>query len=78
LIFLILGLKPGDFVHTLGDAHVYVNHTEALKEQLLRTPRPFPKLFIKREIRDIDSFTMEDFQLEGYKPHPKIAMKMAV
>ena len=72
------GLKPGDFVHTLGDAHVYLNHIEALEEQLKREPKPFPTLKFKREIKNIDDFQMDDFLLEGYKCHGKIAMKMAV
>mmetsp|Transcript_12921 Transcript_12921/g.38885 ORF Transcript_12921/g.38885 Transcript_12921/m.38885 type:complete len:166 (+) Transcript_12921:75-572(+) len=74
----VCGLKPGDFVHTLGDAHVYSNHVEPLKQQLERTPRPYPKLTIKRDVKSIDDFTMDDFELTGYKPHPKIAMEMAV
>lgn len=78
MIAHVTGLKPGDFVHTLGDAHVYTNHCDALEEQIKREPRPFPQLKITRETTDIDSITMEDFELTGYKPHPKIAMKMAV
>jgi hypothetical protein len=50
-LLITLQLKPGDFIHTLGDAHVYLNHVDALKEQLIRTPGPFPKLVIKREVR---------------------------
>lgn len=71
-------LKPGDFIHTLGDAHVYMNHVEPLKLQLQRTPRPFPKLHITRDVHDIDDFTVRDFILEGYHPHPTIKMDMAV
>ncbi|CAK8671234.1 unnamed protein product [Clavelina lepadiformis] len=78
MIAHITGLKPGDFVHTLGDAHVYVNHIEPLKEQLARKPRPFPTLKFNRTVKVIDDFKMEDFCLEGYKPHGKIVMKMAV
>lgn len=78
MIAHVTGLKPGDFVHTLGDAHVYVNHIEPLKIQLQRKPRPFPKLLIKREVKDIDDFKFEDFEIVGYNPHPKIAMEMAV
>lgn len=74
----VCGLRPGDFVHTLGDAHVYSNHVEPLKVQLERTPRPYPTLTIKRKVDSIDDFTMDDFVLEGYKPHPKIPMDMAV
>jgi len=78
MIAHVTGLKPGEFVHSLGDAHVYSNHVEALEEQLKREPRPFPTLTIKRKVENIDDFTMEDFELEGYKPHPKIQMAMAV
>ncbi|XP_066919800.1 thymidylate synthase-like [Clytia hemisphaerica] len=74
----VCNLKPGDFIHCLGDAHVYSNHVEPLKIQLQRTPRPFPKLTIKRKVTNIEDFTMDDFQLDGYKPHPKIKMDMAV
>eukprot|EP00057_Strongylocentrotus_purpuratus_P027188 XP_011681662.1 PREDICTED: LOW QUALITY PROTEIN: thymidylate synthase [Strongylocentrotus purpuratus] len=78
MIAHVTGLKPGDFVHTLGDAHVYLNHTEPLKEQLKRVPRQFPKLNIKRKVTNIDDFKFEDFEIEGYKPYPKITMQMAV
>lgn len=78
MIAHVTGLKPGDFVHTLGDAHVYSNHVEALKVQIERKPRSFPTLRITKSTDDIDSITMDDFVIEGYKPHPKIAMKMAV
>eukprot|EP00112_Aurelia_sp_Birch-Aquarium-sp1_P023315 Seg690.2 transcript_id=Seg690.2/GoldUCD/mRNA.D3Y31 product="Thymidylate synthase" protein_id=Seg690.2/GoldUCD/D3Y31 len=78
MIAHICDLKVGDFVHTIGDAHVYVNHIEALKVQVEREPRPLPTLKIKRKITDIDDFKFEDFDLEGYKPHPKIKMEMAV
>lgn len=57
---------------------MYLNHIEALKEQILREPRPFPKLGIKRSVDDIDGFTLEDFELVGYDPHPKLSMPMAV
>ncbi|KAG9348007.1 hypothetical protein JZ751_004026 [Albula glossodonta] len=74
----ITGLKPGDFVHTLGDAHVYVNHIEPLKVQLQREPRPFPKLKILRAVAHIDDFRAEDFEICDYNPHPTIKMQMAV
>ena len=70
--------QPGDFVHTIGDAHVYVNHIEPLKEQLKREPRPFPTVNIKRKVENIEDFTVDDFELVGYKPYPKIEMQMAV
>ena len=78
MIAHVTGLKPGDFVHTLGDAHVYLNHVDPLKEQLGRTPRPFPKIVIKRKVDNIEEFTIEDFEIQGYDPHPKITMAMAV
>ncbi|GCB74961.1 hypothetical protein scyTo_0019695 [Scyliorhinus torazame] len=78
MIAHITGLKPGDFVHTLGDAHIYKNHIEALKIQLQREPRPFPKLKILRNVENINEFKAEDFKLEGYDPYPTIKMEMAV
>lgn len=77
LIASITGLKPGDFVHVLGDAHVYNNHFEALEEQVKREPRPFPCLSITKRER-IEDFCFEDLILEGYDPHRSISMKMAV
>ena len=74
----VCGLRPGDFVHVLGDAHVYANHVEPLREQLKNAPRHFPRLRINPERTDIDSFVFEDFQLEGYAPHKAIKMQMAV
>jgi dihydrofolate reductase/thymidylate synthase len=74
----VCGLKPGDFIHTMGNTHVYKNHVEPLQEQLKRHPRPFPTLKIKREVTSIDDFKPEDFELVGYSPHGKIAMEMAV
>ncbi|XP_046748787.1 thymidylate synthase [Diprion similis] len=74
----VTGLKPGEFVHTIGDCHVYLNHINALEEQIKRTPRPFPKLDIIRKVDDIDGFKADDFELIGYDPHPKIAMDMAL
>ncbi|XP_033218476.1 transmembrane protein 184C-like [Belonocnema kinseyi] len=70
--------NPGEFIINMGDCHVYSNHVSALEEQLKRVPKSFPKLKITREVKDIDSFTPEDFQLEGYDPHGKISMPMAV
>ena len=74
----VCGLKPGDFVHSLGDAHVYLNHVEPLEEQLKNEPRPFPTLRVNPDVKEIDQFTMDDFTLEGYAPHKTIKMKMAV
>lgn len=78
MIAHVTGLKPGDFVHTLGDAHVYLNHVDPLKVQLERQPKAFPKLIIKRKVETIEDFKFEDFAVEGYDPYPKITMEMAV
>ena len=78
LMAKVTGLKPGDFVHTLGDAHVYTNHVEPLEEQLKNEPRPFPQLVIKADKERIEDFEFADFELVGYQPHKKISMKMAV
>ncbi|KAJ1429616.1 thymidylate synthase-like protein [Ochromonadaceae sp. CCMP2298] len=72
------GLKCGDFVHAIGDAHVYANHVDALREQLDRTPRAFPKLRINPSVTEIDQFQLSDFTIEGYQPDASIKMKMAV
>lgn len=78
MIAHVTGLEPGEFVHVLGDAHVYANHVEPLKEQCEREPTEFPTLKFKRDIKSIDDFTFDDFVLENYHPQKKIAMKMAV
>jgi thymidylate synthase len=74
----VTGLKAGDFVHTLGDAHIYTNHFEQVALQLTREPRPLPTMKINPEVKDIFSFQYEDFQLEGYDPHPHIAGQVSV
>ena len=72
-------LDPGEFVHVLGDAHVYRDHIDALKTQLEREPRDFPELSLKKERGcDIDGWMAEDIEVKGYKPHATIAMKMSV
>ena len=78
LLAKVCDLAPGDFVHTLGDAHVYSNHVEPLEEQLKNSPRPFPKLKINTDTKDIDAIRFEDLELVDYQPHKKIAMQMAV
>jgi thymidylate synthase len=74
----VCGLRPGEFVHTFGDAHLYLNHLEQAREQLSRTPRPLPVMRINPEVRDIFGFRYEDFALEGYDPHPAIRAPVAV
>jgi len=78
MVAQVCGLKPGEFVHAMGNAHVYKNHVEPLKTQLERTPRPFPALKINPDVTDIDGFQLSDFDLAGYNPWGKIAMDMAV
>ena len=71
-------LRPGEFVHTLGDAHVYSNHIEPLERQLAQSPRPFPTLKINTELKDLDQIRFEHLEIVGYAPHKKIEMQMAV
>ncbi|EFA11748.1 thymidylate synthase isoform X2 [Tribolium castaneum] len=78
MIAHVTGLKPGEFIHSIGDSHVYLNHVEPIKEQLTRVPRAFPTLNIKRPVSSIDDFTFEDFELVGYNPHPKLYLPMAL
>ncbi len=74
----VTGLEPGDFVHTFGDAHLYVNHFEQADLQLARAPRALPRMAINPDVRSIFAFRYEDFALEGYDPHPHIAAPVAV
>jgi thymidylate synthase len=74
----VCGLGVGEFVHVLGDAHIYLDHVEQVKEQLTREPLPAPKLWISPDVKDITQFTMEDFRLDGYNHHPPIKAPMAV
>jgi thymidylate synthase len=78
MIAHITHLEPGELVYTTGDTHIYRNHIEALKKQVEREPRPFPKLTFARTVPSIDEFTIDDFVITGYNPHPKIEMQMAV
>ncbi|WP_018230769.1 thymidylate synthase [Methyloversatilis universalis] len=78
MIAQVCGLKPGDFVHTLGDAHLYSNHLEQARLQLSREPRPLPTMWINPDVTDLFAFTPEDFRLDGYDPWPHIAAKVAV
>jgi thymidylate synthase len=72
------GLKTGDFVHTLGDAHIYTNHMEQIKLQMTRDTRPLPQMLIKRNVDDLFDFRYEDFELNNYNPHPHIKGIVAV
>jgi len=74
----VCGLGVGEFVHVLGDAHIYLDHVEQVKEQLSREPLPAPKLWINPDVKDITQFTMDDFRLDGYQCHPPIKAPMAV
>ena len=74
----VCDLTPGTFIHTLGDAHVYLDHVDALKVQLEREPRDFPELVIRRDRDGVDGWKVDDFEVRGYNPHPSINMKMSV
>ncbi len=74
----VTGLEVGDFVHTLGDAHIYHNHLEQVELQLSRDPRPLPQLKIVRDVSSIESFRFEDFEILGYDPHPHIKGEVSV
>lgn len=78
MVAQVTGLKPGEFVHTLGDAHLYSNHIEQAHIQLSRAPRPLPTLRLNPAVTDIFGFAYADFSLENYNPHPHIAAKVAV
>jgi thymidylate synthase len=74
----VTGLKPGEFVHTFGDAHLYLNHLEQADEQLQRTPRALPRMQIDPDVKSIFKFKYDDFKLVGYDPHPHLAAPVAV
>lgn len=78
MVAQVTNLKPGDFVHTFGDTHIYSNHLDQVKEQLTRTPKAFPIMKLNPKIKDIFGFTYEDFTLENYDPHPPIKAAVAV
>lgn len=78
MVAQVTGLQPGEFVHTLGDAHIYTNHMDQVRLQLEREPRPLPRMIINPEVDDIFGFSYDDFKLEGYDPHPHIAGKVSV
>ena len=78
MVAQVTDLRPGEFVLTLGDAHLYLNHLEQAREQLGRAPRPFPRMRLNRAVRDLFGFRYEDFTLEDYDPHPAIRAPIAV
>ena len=78
MVAQVTGLQPGDFVHTLGDAHIYTNHLDQVRLQLTREPRPLPTMHLNPAVKDIFSFQYEDFELTGYDPHPHIKGVVAV
>ena len=78
MVAQVTGLEPGDFVHTLGDAHIYSNHFGQVAEQLSREPRPLPRMIINPDVKELTDFTFEDFTLEDYNPHPHIKATVAV
>ena len=78
MVAQVCGLKPGDFVHTFGDLHLYSNHVEQAKLQLSRAPRPLPQMKLNPAVKDIHDFKFEDFELTGYDPHPGIKAPIAV
>lgn len=78
MVAQVCDLEPGDFIHTIGDAHIYLNHLDQVQEQLSRTPRPLPRMRLNPEVKDIFSFQYSDFTLEDYDPHPPIRGTVSV
>ncbi|MEX0744923.1 MAG: thymidylate synthase [Phycisphaeraceae bacterium] len=78
MVAQVTGLKPGEFIHTLGDAHLYLNHVEQARTQLAREPRPLPTMTLNPKVTSIFDFTFDDFKLEHYDPHPHIKAAVAV
>jgi thymidylate synthase len=74
----VLELKPFEFIHTLGDAHIYLNHIEQVKLQLTREPRKLPEMKINRDVKDLFGFKFEDFELINYNPHPHIRGEISI
>ena len=78
MIAQVVGLKPGDFVHTFGDVHIYLNHLDQVRTQLAREPYPLPEMRINPDVKDLFAFRYEDFELVGYQHHPAISAPIAV
>jgi thymidylate synthase len=78
LIAFECGLEVGDFIHTIGDAHIYTNHIEQVNLQLSRDPRPFPTVKLNPEVKSVFDFEMDDIEIVGYEPHPSIKAPVAV
>jgi len=78
LIAFECGLEVGDFIHTIGDAHIYTNHIEQVNLQLSREPRPFPALKLNPAVKSVFDFEMDDIEIVGYEPHPTIKAPVAV
>ena len=78
MVAQVTGYRPGEFIHTFGDAHLYLNHLDQTKEQLSRDLRALPRMEINPEVKDLFAFRFEDFSLTGYEPHPHIKAPVAV
>jgi thymidylate synthase len=78
MVAQVTGLRPGEFIHTFGDAHLYLNHIEQARLQLSRTPKPLPVMHINPAVTDIFGFRYEDFAIENYDAHPHIKAEVAV
>lgn len=78
MIAHVCGLEAGEFIHTFGDLHLYTDHIELAKEMLTREDRPLPQLVLKRDVKDINDFNFEDFEIEGYDPHPTMKAQVSV
>lgn len=78
MVAKVTGLQPGEFIHTLGDAHIYRNHLEQVRLQLTRKPFPLPMMTLNPDVTDIDNFRFDDFQLTGYQCHPHIKGDISV